>query len=98
MISGNTWNYREKLDAHGVAGAYFEVKGEKKYYRVLKSVNVSEDEGQKRILELFGERAFHDLAVRVCVADDEGGEIEEGTPVADFIEILKQRPSCHFID
>ena len=98
VISGNTWNYREKLDAHGVAGAYFEVKGEKKYYRVLKSVNVSEDEGQKRILELFGERAFHDLAVRVCVADEDGGEIEEGTPVADFIEILKQRPSCHFID
>ena len=52
-------------------------------------------------MQLLGDRVFNNLAVRVRVAASEGtdddAEVEEGTAVADFIEVLKQRPSCHFV-
>ena len=97
VISGNTWNYRERLDACGVGGAYFkDPEGGKKYFRALKGVNVSDEEGQERVLQLLGDRVFNNLAVRVRVACDDDAEIEEGTAVADFVDVLKQRRSCHF--
>ena len=96
IVSGATWNWKGKLDAHGVAGAYFEQNGEKNYFRVLRSVDVSEDDGREKILQMLGERVFQGLAVRVVVAEGSDEALEEGTAVHGFIETLKERPSCHF--
>ena len=46
LISGNTCNFRAKLDEHGIPGSFFNETGDdgkeiRNYYRVMRGVDVS---------------------------------------------------------
>ena len=93
---GNTWNYRAALDEAGVQGAKIEdedgdgqVKSTIKYYRVLKSVDLTEDE--KKVQNILNE-VFHNLAMKVVV---EVKPVEDSN-IAEFIEELRKLPNLHF--
>lgn len=95
LVVGNTWNFRSRMDSHGVAGAYFSGNGSeenRKYVRILKSIDVSETAQQQRVLGMFGDRVFKHLAIRVVV----DSALEEGTDVAAIVERLRNMPSLHF--
>ena len=92
VISGNTWPFRERLDAFGIRGGYSEDADGKShnYYRVWKQINVAgEDAG--RFMDMLG-KVFNNLALRVCLdvlpAQD--------THVGAFIDKLRGVPSLYF--
>ena len=94
--SGNTWNYRVALDESGVKGARFDVdNGEGagnnsgQYYRVLKSIDVTKDEGN---VHNIIKHVFHNLAMKVLT---ESTPIED-SHVAEFIEDLHTLSNLHF--
>ena len=95
LIAGNSWNYRTRLDAHGVSGAYFNEDGsddKRLYYRVMKDINVSEAGQKERALQLLDDRVLNNLAVRVVLDK----EVENETQVKTFIDELRELPNCHF--
>ena len=92
VISGNTWPFRERLDAFGIRGGYSETDDGKahSYFRVWKQINVAgEDAG--RFMHMLG-KVFNNLALRVSLdvlpAQD--------THVAAFIDTLREVPSLFF--
>ena len=96
LWSGNTWNYRTALEEAGVRGAKVEDEDEEgqgksagKYYRILKSLDVVEED--KRVQNIL-KQVFHNLAMKVVV------EVEptEDSNVAEFIEELRKLPNLHF--
>ena len=96
LWSGNTWNYRAALDEAGVRGAKVEDedgdgqgKSAGKYYRVLKSLDLTEDD--KRVQNII-KQVFHNLAMKVVV---EAKPVED-SDVAEFIEDLRKLPNLHF--
>ena len=96
LWSGNTWNYRSALDEVGVRGARVEDEdGDGKgnsvgmYYRILKSLDVAEDEERVHIIL---EQVFHNLAMKVVVE----AEPVKDSNVAAFIEELRKLPNLHF--
>ena len=96
LWSGNTWNYRAALDEAGVRGAKVEDedgdgqgKSAGKYYRVLKSLDLTEDD--KRVQNII-KQVFHNLAMKVVV---EATPIED-SDVAEFIEDLRKLSNLHF--
>ena len=96
LWSGNTWNFRSALDEAGVKGAYVdeeecdgENSGKRKYFRILKSINVAED--TKRIQNVLKE-VFQNLAMKVIVESEPVYDSE----VAVLIEELRKVPSLHF--
>ena len=92
LVSGNTWNFRSKLDAHGVSGQYV-AEGEKKvYYRIMQNINVSEQGQKDRITQMLGFRVFNNLAVRVIIDT----EPDEHTHVGALVSELRAMPNCHF--
>ena len=94
--SGNTWNFRGRLDGHGVAGAYFSEGSDenKKYYRVMKNIDVSQASQRQRILQLVGERVFKNLALRVVL----DSMPDHDSSVSAFVEQLRCIPSLHLLD
>ena len=96
LWSGNTWNYRAALDEAGVRGAKVEDedgdgqgKSAGKYYRVLKSLDLTEDD--KRVQNII-KQVFHNLAMKVVV---EATPVED-SDVAEFIEELRKLSNLHF--
>ena len=96
LWSGNTWNYRAALDEAGVRGAKVEDedvdgqgKSAGKYYRILKSLDVAEDE--KRVQNII-KQVFRNLSMKVVVEADP----VEDSNVAEFIEELRKLPNLHF--
>ena len=94
--SGNTWNYRNALDEARVPGARFEDddgegrdKSSSKYYRILKSLDVSTDE--TRVQNILKE-VFQNLAMKVIV----DSEPIEDSDVFEFIQELRKLPNLHF--
>ena len=95
LVTGNTWSFRSRLDAHGVAGAYFAEDGgeeNRKYYRVLKSIDVADTKQQERVLQMVGDRVFKNLALRVVLDSPPA----QDTPVSAFVELLREKASLHF--
>ena len=91
VITGKTWSFRSRLDAYGVAGGYSNEEN-RKYFRVLKSLDVSEAAQQERGLQMIGDSVFNNLAMRVVLNE----KPEPDTHVAAFVEKLKELPSLHF--
>ena len=96
LWSGNTWNYRAALDEAGVRGAKVEDedgdgqgKSAGKYYRVLKSLDLTED--YKRVQNII-KQVFQNLAMKVVV---EATPVED-SDVAEFIEDLRKLSNLHF--
>ena len=69
LFAGNTWQYRVSLEDRGVLGAYFGDKDEKKYFRVLKDVDASDETQKQRVVGMFSD-VFHNMAMRVFVEKD----------------------------
>ena len=96
LWSGNTWAYRAAFDEAGVRGAKVEDedgdgqgKSAGKYYRILKSLDVAEDE--KRVQNIL-KQVFQNLAMKVVVE----AEPVQDSNVAEFIEELRKLPNLHF--
>ena len=89
VITGNTWNYRDDLERHGIAGARASEDGGA-YYRFLRHVDVSDSAGQQQILSLCD--IFKKQAIR-CVVDPKP---DEGTAVAELLEDLRKLSCLHF--
>lgn len=92
LLAGNTWSFRSRLDALGVAGAYHEAQegAEKTYYRVLKGVRASD---KARVLDLLGDQCFKKLAMRVIVDK----EPEAGTGAGALLGDLRELSQLHFV-
>ena len=118
VITGNTWAFRQRLDAHGVSLGYTGENEARKYmspqtnsiymcppsiirntsisivwyYRVLKSLDMTNSEQRQRVLDMLGEAVFKNLAMRATVDKTP----DEGSDTADFIEELKELSNLHF--
>jgi len=95
LVMGNTWNFRSRLDSHGVAGAYFSKNGaeeDRNYIRILKSVDVSDKLQQDRLLGMFGDRVFKNLAIRIVLDT----KPDKDSDVEACVERLRDIPSLHF--
>ena len=87
VVSGNTWAFRDQLEAHGCPGARMDNES-RTYYRYMTDVDLAND--KQKILGLFD--IFHNQVVRVIVDP----EPEPGC-VADFLDDeLKGYSCCHF--
>ena len=81
-------NYKDDLEKAGVQGQRTE---DGKYIRFMKSVDVSDPESKQSILNLVD--VFNRQVLRVAVDPMP----EEGTPVASFLDELKQISCVHFM-
>ena len=109
LWGGNTWNFRTALDEAGVKGAYIEDEGAddqqkpqnqngnqnngRKYFRVLRSLDVSSDEHAKTVQGIL-ENVFHNLAMK-CVVENNP---PEDSDVESWINSLKQLDCLHFVE
>ena len=104
LFGGNTWAFRQALDEFGVNGAYFEedsetttkdgdTKQNRRYFRLLKSVDVSDTEAAAKIKATI-EEIFHCLCMKVSI---EGSPVVEDSSVSEYIEReLKTMRNLHF--
>ena len=90
LIAGNTWSFRSRLDAQGVAGAYHEDGGSKTYFRVLKGLNPVTD--KQRLLDLLGDAVFKKLAMRAIVDKEPDADSAAGALLAE----LRELPHLHW--
>ena len=107
LWGGNTWNFRASLDEAGVKGAYLEDEGaddqhkpqnqngnqNRKYFRVLRSLDVSADEHAKTVHGVL-ENVFHNLAMK-CVVETIP---PVDSDVESWINSLKQLDCLHFVE
>ena len=89
----NTYAIRRRLEAHNVGVGFVDDEGGRKYVRVLRSLDVSNEGGRQRILDMCGESVFMNLAMRVLVNPPH----EDCSHVAAFVERLRAVPSLHFV-
>ena len=92
IIQGPTYVFRSRFDEHGITGGYVGEGDQRKYYRVLKGLVVSNAEEKARVMDMLGDAVFKNLAMRVVVRS----EPEEGSDVAQFISELRGVLSLHF--
>ena len=84
----NTWNFRDAIEAHGIPGLRDD---NKKYYRVVQSVDVASESGKQRLLSVLG--IFQNLVAHVTVE----GKTKSGEPVHAFLRDLRTtKPHLHF--
>ena len=60
--------------------------------RTLKDLDVSRAEDKQRVFDVLGGGVLNDLSVRMVV----DGDIEEDSPVEQFVKELKERSSLHY--
>ena len=66
---------------------------DRKYFRVLKNVDVSSVEQTKRVQDMIDDSVFKGLAMRATV----DREPEADTRVSEFLAQLRECPSLHFV-
>jgi len=77
--------FRQRLDAYGVSLAYTGESESRRYYRVMKTLDMTNEGERKRVLDMIGDQVFKRLAMRVTVDKTP----DEGSSTAEFIEELK---------
>ena len=85
LWSGNTWQFRQRLDEAGVKGAYVESEGEQEkraYFRIMKNLDASE--GLEKLHNVL-KNVFRNMAMKALIE----GELEEDTDCAEFISARK---------
>ena len=92
LVVGHTWNFRGRLDAHGVPGAYYGTEDNRKYIRLMKDINVAEKAEEDHILKMIGDIVFNNLAIRVVL----DSQPDEDSETMAFVERLREIPSLHF--
>ena len=65
LITGNTWSFRQRLDAFGVALGYTGEDQARKYFRLLQSQDMTNEEHRKRVLDMLADGVFKNLAMLV---------------------------------
>ena len=65
--------------------------GKRKYYRLLKSIDVSDEEQTAQVTNIIKE-VFNNMAMK-CVLDSEP---EADSDVKEFIDKLRKIPNLHF--
>ena len=92
VITGQTWPFRARLDAFGIASGYKqEENGEaRRYYRVWRQIDVAGG-GASRFMEMLG-TVFKNVALRVTL----DAQPVPDTHVAAFIDKMRQVPSLFF--
>ena len=94
VITGNTWAFRSRLDAAGISGGYTGEEDTKKHVRVLKNLDISNEDEQARFVDMIGPGTFKNLAMRVRI---DGEEVPD-THVSQFLKKLREeRSSLHFV-
>ena len=91
VVSGNSFSYRERLDALGVPGGYHtEPDGSKQYFRILKDVDVTNEEQTTMVSKMLGD-VLCNLAMRLIVTT----EPTQASPVLAYISELRCHPCLH---
>ena len=94
VVSGNSFSYRDRLDALGVPGGYHtDADGTKQYFRVLKDVDVRDEEKKGLIFKMIGSDVLCNLAMRLTVTSDPPVR----TAVSDFLSELRALPCLHSV-
>ena len=94
VVSGNSFSYRDRMDALGVPGAYqTDADGTKQYFRVLKDIDVADEEQKSRIFKMLGSDVLCNLAIRLSVAN----EPPLHSAVSDFLSELRALPCLHAV-
>ena len=102
LWGGNTWAFRQALDENGVSGAYFEddsetmtkdgdSKSARRYFRVLKNIDVSAKDGSSDKVKDTIEKVFHNLNMKCSI---EGSALMDDSPLAYWIESELKSMSC----
>ena len=92
VITGWNWPFRAAFDAFGIRGGYQEAEKEnRQYVRVWKDVDISDQDTNKRFMEML-ETAFKGLCVRVVL----DREPTPDTDMAKFVEKLRANNSLFF--
>ena len=91
LMMGNIWNFRSRLESHGVPGAYYGGDEDRKYTRLMKSIDVSDEAQRQRVFDMT-RHVFKNLAIKVVLDSTPEDESE----VAEFVDELRQITSLHF--
>jgi hypothetical protein len=96
IITGQTWPFRGRLDAFGVAGGYYgddadKENGARKYFRVWKDIDVSADDQRQRFLAMLSD-VFKNIAMRVSLDRPPPPD----SHAAAFVEHLREQPTLFF--
>ena len=104
VISGPTWEFRQKFLDAGVGGGYAnpeaspqDAEARGPYLRIMKDLNTSE-EAPKQLVRAVLADVLGNLAVRMVVDNTASGELAEDAPNTLFIKELREMPSAHFHD
>ena len=96
IIAGHTWPFRARLDSAGISGGYVgdeadKENGTRKYFRVWKDIDVSDENQQQKFLTMLND-VFNNLVMRVCL----DRRPSRDTHVGAFVERLRQQPALFF--
>ena len=92
VVSGNSFSYRERMDALAVPGGYHTgADGAKQYFRVLKDVNASDEAERSTVFKMIGSSVLRNQAMRLAVAS----EPPPHSAALDFISELRELPCLH---
>ena len=96
IVTGHTWPWRARLDSFGISGGYFADEASKenesrKYYRVWKDIDVSDDAQQQKFIAMLDD-VFKNVVMRISL----DRRPKPDSPVGAFVERLRQRPSLFF--
>ena len=89
IFHGATWPFRNAFETVSVPGYK---DNHNIYYRAIKSMNVSSQDGPNRINNIL-EGVLRNLAIRVTI----DGHATVESAVHAFIRILRKRPNLHFV-
>ncbi len=92
IIQGQIWAFRTRFDEHGITGGYVGEGEQRKYYRVIKGLVISNAEEKERIIAILGDAVFKNLMMRVVVSSPP----EEGSDVAEFMSELRGVQTLYF--
>lgn len=91
VISGHTWPFRARLDSAGITGGYVEEGDARRYVRVWRQIDTSDESQQTRFLDMVKD-VFNELVLKVTL----DREPTPGTHICAFVDRLRRVRSLFF--